>query len=183
MDRKQLLEQILSGKGRELCTPEGQNKVDRIANRNNPSPTDYNNDADYFDSLYLNESSMKETSGNGMAKPDLDAIRASMASNPIGVSEGGSVLDAISVPNVPPRRTPVREQVNYAPATSQPYMGNGIDYSIIKAIFNECLNDYFSKHALNESSTLKGIAIDKGVITLIDNSGNIFKAKLTKVQK
>ena len=181
MDRKQLLEQILSGKGRELCTPEAQNKVDRIVRKNNPSPSDYNNDADYFDSLYLNESSMKETSGNGMAKPDLDAIRASMASNPIGVSEGGSVLDAISVPNVPPRRTPVREQVNYV--TSQPYMGNGIDYSIIKAIFNECLNDYFSKHALNESSTLKGIAIDKGVITLIDNSGNIFKAKLTKVQK
>ena len=55
---------------------------------------------------------------------------------------------------------------------------SGIDYSVIKAIVNECLNEYF-KRPLNESvGTLSGIGLKEGKIKLVDNKGNIFSANL-----
>ena len=56
-----------------------------------------------------------------------------------------------------------------------------IDYNIIKAIVNECLNEYFSKQPLNESATLKTIGLSNGNISIVDNKGNVYKAKLEKI--
>lgn len=55
----------------------------------------------------------------------------------------------------------------------------GIDYAMIKEIVAECLREQ-QQEMLNENA-LKAINIKAGVISLIDNSGNIFRAKLEKV--
>ena len=69
----------------------------------------------------------------------------------------------------------VRENI-YAPNNTN------IDYSIIKAIVNECLKEHLGQQTLNESATLKTIALKEGTISLVDNKGNIFKAKLEKIK-
>ena len=61
--------------------------------------------------------------------------------------------------------------------------GNGgIDYTLIKTIVNECIEQKLSEMAergfLNEGTTLKGIGLSEGKIKLVDNKGNIFQAKL-----
>ena len=87
-----------------------------------------------------------------------------------------SVLDSLGIkPEVTKPKTVMRENVSY----TQPQ--SSIDYSIIKAIVNECLNEYFNKQQLNESSSLKTIGLKEGVISLVDNKGNVFKAKLEKI--
>ena len=50
-----------------------------------------------------------------------------------------------------------------------------------KNLVNECLNEYFSKQSLNESTSLQTIGLSNGTISLVDNKGNIFKAKLEKI--
>lgn len=55
---------------------------------------------------------------------------------------------------------------------------SSIDYSVIKAIVNECLNEYFSKNKLNESANLTGVTIKDNKISLVDGKGNVFRAKL-----
>ena len=63
-----------------------------------------------------------------------------------------------------------------------PIQGQSIDYSVLRAIINECidskLKEYLGgKQSLNESS-LKGIKLSEGTIKLVDNSGRMFSAKL-----
>lgn len=52
-----------------------------------------------------------------------------------------------------------------------------IDYSIIRAIVNECLNERMK----NETPTLTNIGLKSGIITLVDNKGNVYRAKLEKI--
>lgn len=54
----------------------------------------------------------------------------------------------------------------------------GIDYSVLRAIINDCLNNYFSS-----KGTLETIQLSGGNIKLIDNKGNTYQAKLEKVSK
>lgn len=54
-----------------------------------------------------------------------------------------------------------------------------VDYALIKAIVSECLQEQ-QRNVLNENA-LKTINIKAGVISLVDNSGNIFRAKLERV--
>ena len=75
----------------------------------------------------------------------------------------------------PVRKARIMEQPNSS-------AGAGIDYSLIKAIIKECIDEKFDemsqKGLLNEGSVLKGIGLSKGKIKLVDNSGNVFSAKL-----
>lgn len=113
-------------------------------------------------------------------------IKKSMLEHKIEVKnpETSSVLDSLGVKAVKKQNiTPAqmlgeeaRPQVIQAPSS--------VDYSIIKAIVNECLNEYFSRRQpLNEVATLDTIGIKNGVITLIDNKGQAFAAKLQKIEK
>ena len=60
--------------------------------------------------------------------------------------------------------------------------GGSIDYALIKTIVNEAietkLNEMVQRGLLNEGSVLKGIGLSKGKIKLVDNSGNVYSAKL-----
>ena len=92
------------------------------------------------------------------------------------VNSSVSVLDGMNiVPQKQNKRKPVNEQ------SIPHYSQQSVDYSIIKAIINECLNEYFSKQPLNESASLKTIGLKNGQISIVDNKGNVYKAKLEKV--
>ena len=110
-----------------------------------------------------------------------DAIKKSMMEKRIDTPSmgGNSVLDNLSIPRAPKKnRQAINEQINprqVAEATGS------VDYTIIKAIVNECLREYFSAQPLNESAGLQTIGLQNGNITLVDNKGNVFQAKLQKI--
>jgi hypothetical protein len=90
-----------------------------------------------------------------------------------------SVLDSIGIKPLkkPMAKRQIQENVQTAPISNT----GGVDYSIIKAIVNECLKEHFSKQTLNESTSLQTIGISNGTISLVDSKGNVFKAKLEKI--
>lgn len=195
---KQQLAQII-GKARDLCNPEGDRLVESYrgqgnSGNNDPDPSQYD-DYSQYDSMYLNEEESyqpqpqprkrkpqaKDIRYNQMTAEGSrmdENIKQSMLNHVIDASPLGnqSVLDGMDIPEgqVPQRRQAVNEQ-RY---TQQ---GVGIDYSIIKAIVNECLNDYFSRQPLNESASISTIGLKPGVIKVVDSKGNVFSGKLEKI--
>ena len=110
-----------------------------------------------------------------------DAVKQSMLENQIDTSalgDGGdtSFLDNLGR-NKQQRRQQVNEQVGYQQPQYQPQQ-MGIDYSLLKMIVKECLNEYFSNQPLNEGTTLKQIGLSEGKIKLVDNKGNVYGASL-----
>lgn len=196
---KQQLAQII-GKARDLCSPNGDRLVESYKGQgpidgNDPDPSQYN-DYDEFDRMYLNEDTYQEqrqTSKKNRPTRDIvyneqtamnsrmrDDIKESMLNNVIDASAlaNQSVLDGMDIPveNRPQqRKQPIREQKYTAPQVS------GVDYSIIKAIVNECLNEYFSRKPINESANLTTIGLKKGAIKLVDSQGNVYSANLEKI--
>lgn len=195
---KEQLAQII-GKARDLCNPEGDALVESYRGQNNngngndPDPSQYNDYSNY-DRMYLNEDEdyQPQTRKRPVQSKDIryssqtaqnskmpDKIKQSMLNEVIDVSalDNQSVLDGMDIPNQN-RRPQQRRQ----PVTEQQYAQMpGVDYSIIKAIVNECLNEYFSKNPLNESATLTTIGLKKGTIKLVDNQGNVYSANLQKL--
>lgn len=99
-----------------------------------------------------------------------DAIKQSMMQEQIDVSAlntEGSVLDSIGMKGTQRRaqRTPVNE--NY-----RGNAGSSVNYSMIKQIINECLDEKLG------DNTLKTIQVGDGKIRLVDNQGRIFIANL-----
>lgn len=123
---------------------------------------------DYESMLFSNSASntpsrQKTANPNPRNSAMPQAIKESMMTHQIN----GNPLDQI---------IPVKEQAyatpQYTPAPA------GFDYSIIKAIVNECLNEYFSKNKLNENTSLTGISLKEGKIKLVDNQSNVYTANL-----
>ena len=191
---KEQLASIISGRAAQLCSPEGSRLIESHTgkqrmhgNFNNPDPSAYDDDAYKFDNMYLStldESDERDiqysnATANNSRMPD--HIKKSMLENKIDTSSLGqtSVLDGLGIKpqKSQQRRQPIQEQM--ATVTSAPQAS--IDYSIIKAIVNECLNEYFKKQPINESTSLQTIGLNNGTISLVDNKGNVFKAKLEKI--
>lgn len=190
--KEQLLAKILSGKARELCSPNGDRKINEaVSNRNSnynydPDPNEYN-DYEEFDDMYLNEDnnvsrdiSYSQENANFSNLPE--NVKESLIRNPIDRSSLAniSVLDGMQIPKQKKqaRKPQINEQsmpTNYQQNT------NGIDYSIIKAIVTECINEYFSKRPLNESNSINTIGLKAGAIKIVDNKGNVYAAKLEKL--
>lgn len=197
---KQQLAQII-GKARDLCNPEGDRLVESYNNPNanggtlrDPDPSEYD-DYSQFDKMYLNEEEEYQPQPTKRPRQTKDIrynqqtaansrmdenIKQSMLNHVIDTSAlaNDSVLDGMDIPggNRKPqqRRQPMNEQ-QYAPQTAN------VDYSIIKAIVNECLNEYFSRQPLNESASISTIGIKPGVIKVVDSKGNVFSGKLEKI--
>lgn len=188
---KQQLEQIL-GKARDLCSPDGDRLVESYKGNgmgsydvNDPDPSHYD-DYDQFDRLYLNE----EEDVQQKRKPQAKDIRynQSTAANSrmpekIKQSMLNEVIDAnpLSDLNIPQKKTQKRQQIREEQQYQQPIQVGSVDYSIIKAIVNECLNEYFSKQPLNEGNSLTTIGLKAGTIKLVDNKGNVYSADLKKL--
>lgn len=178
---------IIGGRARQLCSPENGKLIESYtrnnSNFNDPDPSYYDSDAAEYDNMYLSESvdyndglQYSNTSASNSKMPE--HIKQSMLENRIDTTALGqtSVLDTLGVKPAKrsQRRQPMNEQARSAQVSS-------IDYSLIKTIVNECLNEYFAKQPLNESATLKTIGLSGGNISLVDNKGNIYKAKLEKI--
>lgn len=105
---------------------------------------------------------------------------------PSAIQESFSQNPSFNTPNpldqyIPQQQRQITEQApayQYHPQR-QPVapIGNGIDYSIVKAIVNECLNE-FSKKQLNESASISTIGLKEGKIKIVDTKGNVYAAKL-----
>lgn len=189
---KEQLASIISGRAKHLCNPEGDRLVEGYtrnsnANGNNPDPSSYNYDADAFDRMYL--STLDEDRGSGDLNYSSSTavnsrmpenIKKSMLEQRIDTSGLGqtSVLDSLGIK---PTKAQQRRKTQLNEQVSAPVAANGIDYSIIKAIVNECLKEHFSKQQLNESTSLQTIGLSNGTISLVDNKGNVYKAKLEKI--
>lgn len=188
---KEQLASIISGRAKHLCNPEGDRLIEGYTRGNNggsnPDPSSYDYDAEQFDRMYLStldedrESRDINYSTSSAANSRMpEHIKKSMLEQRIDTSGLGqtSVLDTlgVKVPKKQQRRQQVTEQVS-----AQPSVSAGVDYTIIKAIVNECLKEYFSKQSLNESTSLQTIGLSNGTISLVDNKGNVFKAKLEKI--
>ena len=194
---KEALAEIISGRAAQLCSEHANNAMDNMKS-NTPNAQYFDGNYD-FDSLYLTESSIQENNANGkdftLSQKKAQnsklpqAIIESMMTNHIDVSSTDperSVLDTLGIPAKPQQkpqqqRQIIREQV----LPNQTYSSNnGVDYSIIKAIVEECidrkLNEHLNKQSLNESTntTLKTIGLADGKIKLIDNKGNVFMSNL-----
>ena len=188
---KEQLAKIIGGKARELCSPEGDRLISeahnsRSGNGYDPNPNDYD-DYEQFDRMYLNEdedvdtADIRYTRQNASFSKLPDNIKESLINNPIDRSSlsNVSVLDTMGVPKKKQQRQRQRvNEENYS-HSYQPSQ-NGIDYSLIKAIVNECISEYFEKRPLNEG-TLKTIGLKKGKITLVNSNGDTFVANLEKI--
>lgn len=193
---KQQLAQII-GKARDLCNPDGDRlvesyKSDGNFDRKDPDPSSYD-DYSQFDRMYLNEEEDYQPQKRNVQTKDIrynqqtaanskmpDKIKQSMLNEVIDVTalDNQSVLSGMDIPGG--NRKP---QQNRRPVNEQQYQAQGgnIDYSIIKAIVNECLNEYFSRQPLNESTSISTIGIKPGVIKVVDSKGNVFSGKLEKI--
>jgi hypothetical protein len=179
---KEQLAQIISGPARELCNRQ-TNETPTSVFASNPSPNDYDSDAAYFDSLYLNEDSEQPASDmfynqKTAEKSKLPSmIKESMLNNKIDVSSFGntSVLDTMVKKT--PKSKPINENVTkqQQQQTRQP---SNIDYALIKTIVNDCLSSYFS-----ENDSLSKIQLKSGNIFITDNKGETYVAKLEKINK
>lgn len=173
VDRNKLAS-IIGGKARQLCSPENDAKIQKMAQS-----------GEY---RFINENNTHRElnyDGNNISNSRMpEHIKQSMMSEVIdmGTTLDGSlsVLDTMNIPSL--TQPKVMEQKQNINTYTQPQLQSNIDYTIIKAIINECLKEYFdSRQALNESTTLQTIGLQNGNISLVDNKGNIFRAKLEKI--
>lgn len=174
---KDELARILNGKAAALCSPQADRLMDSRRAKNNemnPPVSQYDDDADEFDAMFLSENAM---SLNGRKSGMPEAIVRSMTQNPLDESVNKSVLDDMKIDTKSSTRRQMIEHLQPSPVPQ----ASGVDYSIIKAIVNECLNEYFSRKPINESTSLETIGLQNGNITLVDNKGNVFRAKLNKI--
>lgn len=94
----------------------------------------------------------------------------------------GSVLDGVKLTPSPRRQEPIVEQ-RYTP-TPQPQIPTGtagVDYTIIKAIVEECIKRNIEeiKASILQESSLKRVRLGEGnKIQLVDNKGNLYESTL-----
>lgn len=174
---KEQLASIIGEKARSLCSTEGAKITESYVRQQS---TNFNDE--YDDGFNFDPSIPSLNSGNIIYNKERvensrmpNKIKQSMMENVINTDalSQTSILDTLNVkptPTVSRNKQKIQETVSYQPQSS-------VDYTIIKAIVNECLNEYFNK----QSASLKTIGLSNGVISLVDNKGNVFKAKLEKI--
>lgn len=200
---EQQLSAILQN-AKKLCNPAGDKKISANTSHganslNNPDPAQYDAETlSWENSLYDNNTSSSYNTPNVTENYDETLINESKLPDEIKRSFLNKKIDKTALASLNPRvanaiNSSLSKQKASTPKVSSPTKINeqsvrpmnngGVDYSIIKAIVNECLNNYFEKHSLNESvggNPLKTIYLKEGKIRLIDNKGNIFYAQLEK---
>lgn len=164
-------------RSKELCSESGDRLInEHVNNKNNsfddPDPASF----DYIPMESIFNEDEYEINEDAFQNSKLpENIKNSLKNYQIRPKQ--SVLDELNVNPERRKKSAVNESRQQAhPMTA----GQSVDYSIIKAIVNECLNEYFKNNSLNESA-LKGIGLKGGTITLVDNKGTTYKAKLEKV--
>ena len=159
---------------RKLMTSEAQIKINEAARTNGQSYDDYCS-TDFLTESPQEVHYAEPVINSGKSKLPR-AILESMTNNEIDCSSldpngMSSLMKKMEeqMPKTQPRREVVREE-RIIPTSS-----NGFDYGVLKQIIEECIDKKFRE--MNES-TLKGVKLKDGKISLIDNGGNVFQATL-----
>lgn len=186
-----------------LMSEEGQKQINHAVKQNS-----FNNDGDFdthIPSNYqgagriLNESKNQNFSSSKAEKMGLPkSIVEAMAED---YSEGGvlsnmgrtltegvtsnSVLDDFVPTTVSAPKPQINEVRNESPRYNPqpiPQGNNGVDYTIIKAIVEECVKRNMEeiKQSILAESTLRTVKLANGnKIQLVDNKGNLYESTLT----
>lgn len=196
---KDRLASIISGKAAKLCSSESQRQIremgTNMSSRLNEAAMQGDDMAAQYEAMLGYNSddndggSSKDitfTSADAQMSNLPEHIKKSMLEHNIDRSGlgGTSVLDSMGIKpkkatkNV--QRTPITEQQQQMPQQyAVPAMPSNVDYSIIRAVVNECLKEYFGKQPLNEGiSALETVALKGKTISLVDNKGNIYQGNL-----
>lgn len=196
MTEQDFMSNIL-GNAQRLCNPKMNEAMDKMHPKAsmNPNrdvdPSAFDDEADKWDAMFLGEAAMSSTrqaqqpmqqAPAGKNKTRMPSfIKESMETNPIDTRAlSDNPLDRMDLSNLMRETSQVQTT---APVQTQATMPAGIDYSIIRAIINECLDTKLAelkKQPMNESATLKTIGLKEGKIRIVDNKGNIFAAKLER---
>ncbi len=189
------LSKILSN-ARALCSPEGDRMVSEYKLSGydkdyfeQPDPNSFvENYSDYGEVSEEKSILAKQAptiSENKLRNSNIpSAIRESFAKKQIDTSRLSNVSVLDQMPEETKRKISGTIKVEKKSQPQKineniiPNHGVGFDYTALKAVMKECIEEYFEKHPINESSTLNGITLSKGKITLIDNKGRVFGAKL-----
>lgn len=187
------------GNAQRLCNPKMNEAMDRMHPKAsmNPNrdidPSAFDDEADKWDAMFLGEAAMSSTRQTqqpmqqmptGKNKTRMPSfIKESMETNPIDTRAlSDNPLDRMDLSGLM-RETSQIQSPAPAPVQAQVAIPTGIDYSIIRAIINECLDTKLAelkKQPINENAVLKTIGLKEGKIRIVDNKGNIFAAKLEK---
>lgn len=95
------------------------------------------------------------------------AIRESMEANPIEVNNPLDPLSSVNLDRYMPQPT--------APTPAPAPASASIDYGVLRALINDCLDEKLKNLGMLSEITLKG-----GKIILTDNKGNVYSARLEK---
>lgn len=163
---KQQLAQILSGNARELCNPDSDKMFDNIVKRKTDRTVAINEN---FPNVKPNKITNEQINSSNLPKE----IKDSFIKEQYDDYFGESVLSGMDlIPKYQPKSKINEEKVNQSSASS-------IDYSLIRAIVNDCIKENM-KDRIDEGKNLSSVILKEGKIQLIDNSGNIYIAKLQK---
>lgn len=191
---QEALASIISKNANGLCSP----NADRMLNEQTKSKRgqvcedlDPNNYSDEWDNFSLSDNT--QPFEEGVARPSMqyskesvknsrlpEAIKQSMLNKHIDVSTNGDTSFLSEMVKKPQRKQVVTEQIN-TPAPTM--VSSGIDYSIIKAIVNECLKDYFNNNPIlaeGKSNDVKQITYSEksNTIRIIKENGDVYGGKL-----
>ena len=196
---KDRLAAIISGKAAKLCSSESQKQIKALgtsmSNRlDEATMQGADMAAQYEAMLGYNSDENSDSRDISFTSDDVqlsnlpEHIKKSMLEHNIDRSGlgGTSVLDSMGIKpkkNVKvTQRTPITEQQQMPQQYAMPSVQNNVDYSIIRAVVNECLKEYFGKQPLNEGiSALETVALKGKTISLVDNKGNIYQGNLKLV--
>ena len=165
--------QILAN-SRKLMTGEAQGKINNAAKSDKVYESYESYDTSNYTTEIPQEYQFVQPTTNSSSKLP-KAILESMMNNQIDCSclepDGMSSLMKKVEANIPEQ--PKKKKINEERIVPQT---NGvIDYSLIKQIVEECIDRKLK--TMNES-TLKGVKLKEGKISLVDNSGNVYQAVL-----
>lgn len=181
---KEELAKILSGPARELCERHANETSNQV--RNNPNlmtEEQYFDDDYYYGNDDIEYQEPKQQTGDFKISQKMvknsklpNYIKESMINNPIDVTalDNTSVLSSVQKQVKPKKQKPIAEDVvQHKVSSNAP-----VDYSIIKAIVNDCLTNFFKENGFLSDIKLKG-----GNILITDNKGETYVAKLEKINK
>lgn len=211
MTEQDFMSNILAAQ--KLCSPEGEQlieskRADAPKSKAEVDPESFGglnaSQADSWDKMFLSEAAYQDNSpaaqSRATAKPAApvmtqqsvnrsrvpDFIKKSMMTENIDTTAlSSNPLDRMDLSRFQKKEVAPRQQITEQVSAPQiPATSTGIDYPLIRAIINECIDNKFkelglTKETLNEN-TLKTIHLKSGGIKLVDNSGNIYAAQLEK---
>lgn len=178
--------QNILGRAKRLCNTQGDKLVTAHSDQSQftrpldesyevPSVEDFD-DAEKWDSLYSADA--EEQYANSRLPEN---IKKSLRDNPIETRQQVSVTEDFDLP-VRERTTVASQRRGTINEGGAPRAAAGgvIDYALIKTIVSECVREALASQPINESS-LSQIHLKNGTISLVDNKGNVYRAKLQKI--